>query len=90
MNASLTQWLPYIGFWALVTVGLAVFALYVYAALPLFRRAPAVSVPPAESVPLPAAINAGGKPEERPAIARPTSSAPARLASPRPAIAMPS
>jgi hypothetical protein len=90
MTASLTHWLPYIGFWALVTVGLAVFAFYVYAALPLFRRAPAVSVPQAERVPLPAAIDAGGEPEPRSANAPSGRSSAARLASRKAAIAMPS
>ena len=90
MTASLTHWLPYIGFWALVTVGLGVFSFYVYAALPLFRRAPAVSVPQAAPVPLPAAINAGREPERRAAIAPSGRGSAARPRSSNAAIAMPS
>jgi hypothetical protein len=53
MTASLTHWLPYIGFWALVSLVFAAFAVYVYAALPLFRRTSAVPAPEPVSVPLP-------------------------------------
>jgi hypothetical protein len=90
MTASLTHWLPYIGFWALVTVGLAVFAFYVYAALPLVRRPPAMSAPQTESAPLLAAINADGEREGRSAIASPTRTASARPALRKAAIALPS
>ena len=53
MTASLTHWLPYIAFWGLASLFFAAFAFYVYAALPLLRRTPAVPAPEPVSVPLP-------------------------------------